>query len=549
RKKAIECLERALKIALNNDHMETALRAYNNIAVALSSEENQKILEYMEKGFELAKKVGDVKMISFIGTNLAWMYFGIGSLNKAVLMAEESVALDRKAGNMPNLSFSIGTLGSAHQALGEWDKSEQYFKETLSISQKLNRFGAIATSSGYVGWFHFDKGEYVKTREHLEKMYEVWKKAGARYQQISSSRWLTWTYIELGEIEKAKNLVDSLHKFALEVKDKELTATANALRAIQFRAQKKWKESIEYFEKSLQEHEALNARRWNIYWFARMVLCEYARVYLERDQEGDREKAYNLLNEALEIFQKIGAKKEIEKTKSRIVETGQMISEPKPVTEISEVLPDHITTGYGDLDSLLSGGIPRNYAVILTSPSCDERDLIIERFLEAGVKEGQVTFYITTKTSGLKNLVEEFPSNFYLFICNPQADKTIKDASNVFKLKGVENLTDINIALSSAFRKLKSLKGTGRVCIEIVSDILLQHRAVQTRRWLNALIPELRSKGFTTLAVMDPGMHTSQEVRAVLDVFEGEMSIYEKETEKGLEKFLKVKKMTNQKYS
>jgi len=47
--------------------------------------------------------------------------------------------------------------------------------------------------------------------------------------------------------------------------------------------------------------------------FADYVLCEYARVYLERNQEGDREKAHNLLNQALEIFQKIGAKKDIEK--------------------------------------------------------------------------------------------------------------------------------------------------------------------------------------------------------------------------------------------
>jgi len=80
-----------------------------------------------------------------------------------------------------------------------------------------------------------------------------------------------------------------------------------------FRAQKKWKESIELFEKSLQEWEAIGARRWDIYWFAKRVLCEYARVYLERDQEGDREKAHSLLNQALEIFQKLDAKKDIEK--------------------------------------------------------------------------------------------------------------------------------------------------------------------------------------------------------------------------------------------
>jgi hypothetical protein len=46
--------------------------------------------------------------------------------------------------------------------------------------------------------------------------------------------------------------------------------------------------------------------------FARTVLYEHARVYLERNEEGDREKAHSLLNQALEIFQKIGAKKEVE---------------------------------------------------------------------------------------------------------------------------------------------------------------------------------------------------------------------------------------------
>lgn len=122
----------------------------------------------------------------------------------------------------------------------------------------------------------------------------------------------------------------------------------------------------------------------------------------------------------------------------------------------------------------------------------------------------------------------------------------VRDLPNVFKLKGVENLTDVNIALSSAFQKLdKTSGGIRRACIEIVSDVLLQHHAVSTRRWLTALIPKLRSKGFTTLAVMDPGIHSSQDVRAIVGAFEGEMNIYEK----GSEEFLKIRKMYNQQYS
>ncbi len=230
---------------------------------------------------------------------------------------------------------------------------------------------------------------------------------------------------------------------------------------------------------------------------------------------------------------------------------NERVLEPEPIeTKVSKlVLPGRVTTGYRDLDNLLLGGIPENYAVILTSPSCDERDLLIEKFLETGAKRGEVTFYISTDPREVRVLIEEFQSHFYLFICNPQADAITKGFLNVFKLRGVENLTDINIALSSAFRTLDvSVKGPRRACIEIVSDVLLQHHAVHTRRWLNALIPELRSKGFTTLAVMDPRMHPPQEVRAILGLFDGEINIYKKEAMKGPVKYLRIKRMTGQEY-
>jgi len=118
-----------------------------------------------------------------------------------------------------------------------------------------------------------------------------------------------------------------------------------------------------------------------------------------------------------------------------------------------------------------------------------------------------------------------------------------------FSQKGVENLNDINIALASAFRKLDKIPSEPRrACIEIISDVLLQHHAVHTRRWLNALIPELRSNDFTTLAVIDPQMHPPQEFHAIMNLFGGEINIYEKETEGGPRKCLKIKKLANQKY-
>ena len=119
----------------------------------------------------------------------------------------------------------------------------------------------------------------------------------------------------------------------------------------------------------------------------------------------------------------------------------------------------------------------------MTSPSCNERDSLIKSFLKTGAEKGEVTFYVTIDYSVAKAVAEEFPSSFYLFVCNPQADTIVKDSPNVFKLKGIENLTDISIALTSAIRKLDPMvKDERRICISLVSDILLQHHAVQTRR-------------------------------------------------------------------
>jgi tetratricopeptide (TPR) repeat protein/KaiC/GvpD/RAD55 family RecA-like ATPase len=542
-KKGREYADRALKTALDNGYLEIAVLAYSRVASFLPFDEYEKRFEYYEKGLSLAKKVGDISRQSWFLGDLADAYESMGKLDKAIALGEEALALSRKAGSIAYTPGSLATLGFAYQVLGEWSKSEQFYNEAAVISGKLTDFGPKAGSHFLHGLLHFDKGEYARARESFEEGYKVLERAGNREGQMYHSQFLIWACVELGEVEKAENLLDTLQKYALETGEKYYHANEKALRAMLLRAQKKWDESIELFEKTLKEWESIKGDIWNAYYFVRWVLCEYARAYLERNQESDKEKARSLLNQALEMFQKMGAKKDIEKVEAKLlyIETGKAASVPKPTGLVA--------TGYADLDKLLYGGIPPNYAVVLASPSCDERDMLVKSFLEAGAKNGEVTFYVTIDPGLAKSLANEFQSNFNLFVCNPQAETIVKSSPNIFKLKGVENLTDISIALTSAIHKLDpSSKAPRRICISLISDVLLQHHAVQTRRWLASLMTELKSNGFTTLVTLNPQMHPSQELQAILDLFEGEINIYEKETEKGSEKFLKIKKMANQRY-
>jgi KaiC/GvpD/RAD55 family RecA-like ATPase len=228
----------------------------------------------------------------------------------------------------------------------------------------------------------------------------------------------------------------------------------------------------------------------------------------------------------------------------------QMLCSPEPVSiGVSEtILPNRIKTGFQDLDNLLFGGIPVNSAIVLTSISCDERDLLVKRFLEAGAKAGYTTICAIVDPEGVRTLAEEFENNFHVLVCNANMDKDFEKLPNVSKATGVENLTAVNIALETMLSNLgKARQEERRACLEILSDVLLEHGAVQTRKWLSRLIPELRSKGFTTLAVVNPQMHASEQLHAILDLFDGEISIYEK-GDNDFTKYLRIKKMHRQRY-
>ena len=232
-------------------------------------------------------------------------------------------------------------------------------------------------------------------------------------------------------------------------------------------------------------------------------------------------------------------------------ETGQQLSlspEPIFISVMERILPNRVPTGFKDLDNLMFGGIPQNCSVLLTAESCDERDLIIKRYVEAGALGNDIVCCVTVDPNNVLSLARDFPTNLSILVCNPRTDKPFENLPNLTKTAGVENLTEMSIALESLLRNLGEPKsGIRRLCLEIVSDVLLHHHADQTRRWLSGLIPELRSRGFTTLAVINPSMHSPEELHAMLDLFECEIAIYEK-TKEDLTKYLRIKKMYSHRY-
>ena len=116
------------------------------------------------------------------------------------------------------------------------------------------------------------------------------------------------------------------------------------------------------------------------------------------------------------------------------------------------------------------------------------------------------------------------------------------------KLQGKTDLNNLGIALTKAYRSLDQSVINKRICIEILSEVLEDYGSKTTRKWISDLITNYGTKGFTMLAVMNPAMHPSEQATAVLDLFDGEISILQSDDPLDCKKSILVKKLRNQDY-
>jgi TolB-like protein/Tfp pilus assembly protein PilF len=192
-----------------------------------------------------------------------------------------------------------------------------------------------------------------------------------------------------------------------------------------------------------------------------------------------------------------------------------------------------VSSGYGRLDEALKGGFLAGTAIVLSAPASDEVPLLVGNFLKASKEQ---SLLICRTISSAETITQNMGENVRVLVCS---DKPVSPARNITPGKGIENLTDVNLQAGEVIASAQPK----RLVIDILSDILLRHKALQTRKWLTELLERLRSKGITTLAVLNPYMHSAEDVQAIVDLFDGNVEIFEKESERGTRKYLRIKWM------
>ena len=208
-----------------------------------------------------------------------------------------------------------------------------------------------------------------------------------------------------------------------------------------------------------------------------------------------------------------------------------------------------IRTGYPDLDNALEGGIPERFGVIIVSPSYDERDLLLRKVIESTLSSGRLVIFVSNDIGRSEDLASRYSRGFYAF-CS-QADKIPSHGPNLVRVPTIDNLSDANLSLSLAIKDLIAKEGKTKplIIIDILSDVLLRHKSITTRKWLSDFVGKRKAEGFTILATLNPLTTTKEETQSIIDFFDGVIEIFEKPVMERSRRFLIIKKMYGRRYS
>ncbi len=266
-----------------------------------------------EKALPEATKFGIPTMELFLRRPLALIYALSGEVAKAEESCQAVEAIQDKYSVAETGAIcpfeDVAGIGFHYLRQGEWDKARHHLEGTIATHQNRNNLAAVGACTLTLGSLNMEESDFARGEELLLKSLEICRNGGNILFELWVLPVLAELHLKMGQAEKAAEYVD--RGFELMKPDQNwygLPAPIYMARGILAAARKDWDTATDSFDKAIEIN-----RQYQLPWDEARALYERGLMYLSRLGQGDRDKAHQDLDEALVIFQKVGAKKDAEK--------------------------------------------------------------------------------------------------------------------------------------------------------------------------------------------------------------------------------------------
>ena len=288
---------------------------------------------------------------------LEWSYFSVGNLQGAEAVHAELEPLARSIGNQVAWMLTMRGRATRHvNATLDLDAWERFAKEDLEFCRNAD-LEWISNAYGFLFRLEFFRGRWEEalayarqaleaeppggfsgwswaivftTLAHLGKREEALKMLGdVRYRLPEPGHhatWGSWTILHgaaeglwiLGELEEAAALYPLLLEtrrtgsVSVRAYDTRMSETVMGISAM---SGKRWAQAEEHFQTAMRDAQSMSslletaeARRY------------HAAMLAQRDEAGDRDRARELLDEALDVYRGAGMPRHVELAETRLKE-------------------------------------------------------------------------------------------------------------------------------------------------------------------------------------------------------------------------------------
>jgi tetratricopeptide (TPR) repeat protein len=200
-------------------------------------------------------------------------------------------------------------VGLHYLRCGELERARGYLERLLPLYEDRSNLAAVAACGLVLGNVYLELGRHAKAGELLTRSLEISRDGGNALLQAWALPLLCDVCLAVGQRARAEEHVR--RGFELLVPEQRWYGAVAPLHAARGRlaaAAKLWDDAIRDFETAI----AIN-RQSELPWDEAHALRHLAHVQRERNHAGDRERARLGLNQALEIFTRVGARKDVEK--------------------------------------------------------------------------------------------------------------------------------------------------------------------------------------------------------------------------------------------
>ena len=266
-----------------------------------------------EKALPETTKFGIPTIELFLRRPLALIYTLSGEVAKAEESCRAVETIQDKASVAETGAIcpfeDVAGVGFHYLRQGEWDKARDYLEGAIAVHKDRNNLAAVDACSFALGSLSLEEGNFPKAEELLLKSLEICQNGGNVLFELWVLPVLAELYIKIGQPGKAAEYVD--RGFELMKPGQNwygLPAPMYLARGMLATARKDWDTATESFDRAIQIN-----RQYQLPWDEARTLYERGLMYLARGGKGDRDKAHEDLDEALAVFQKVGARKDVEK--------------------------------------------------------------------------------------------------------------------------------------------------------------------------------------------------------------------------------------------